>query len=102
MVDIINTNTLRELTGNKQSRNQALKRALDGNRASYGWLELKAQDGLLYVESNPFCTVINTDRVVQTEDGPSIEALGGTFDEVVVQNVNESVKEYLWNKQNDV
>ena len=97
-MQLITVDELRETAGNKQARNQALQRALDGKRASYGWLELTVEDGLLYVEGNPFDTVINTNRVAQTEDGPSIAALGEQFDVVAVTNTEEAVRDFLWNR----
>jgi len=97
MTTIINEEKLREVTGSQQERNEALQRALDGKRASYGWIEITVEDGLLYVESNPFNTVINTQRVAQTEDGdPSIVALGEQFDEVAIRNAEEAIRDFLW------
>lgn len=97
MTTLLTEEKLREITGSQQERNEALRRALDGKRASYGWIEITVEDGLLYVESNPFNTVINTQRVAQTEDGgPSIVALGEHFDEVAIENTEEAIRDFLW------
>lgn len=98
-MSLITEQQLREMIGSEQQRNLAVKRALEGRRASYGWIQLVLEEEqLLEVQSSIFNTIINIDRVQQTEDGPSIKALGEKLDEIIIEELNEFLTEKLWNQ----
>jgi hypothetical protein len=95
---MITEQQLRGLLGSEQYRNKSLQEVFDVGHSAYGPIKMYLrEDVLLELESPFFKTVIDCSQVQQTEDGPSIKALGEKIDEIVIDEINQELIEKLWN-----